>query len=99
MNESKKLLSFLVKDEFSLNESEIQNHAATVAQEQADENGWTSILVKLSGTPYILEDKFKCYPFDVFGNDGGNQSNGSSDSEDEFTHTSGGHGIAAQPSL
>lgn len=89
----------MVKDEFSLDESEIQNHAVTVAQEQADENGWTSISVKLSGTPYISEDKFQCYPFDVFGHEGGNQNSDPSNSEDEFTHSSGGHGIAAHPSL
>lgn len=98
MTEVKKLLSFVLKDEFSLNESEIQKRAENVAEEQAFENGWSNITVKLSGKP-TQDSKFHCYPFDVFGREGGSENNNTSESDNESTHSSNGFGIAAQPSL
>ena len=96
MNEPKKLLSFILKDEFSLSLSEIQSRAEAMADEQAVDNGWSRITIKLAGDSYVQEDKFKCYPFDVFGYESDAQDNGSSDSESKSSVKSVSRGIAAQ---
>lgn len=94
MENIKKLISFVLKDEFSLSPDEIQRRAEGVAQEQAFENGWDNISVKSTGN-FTQENNFKCYPYDVYGNDGGSENTGSS--TEEPSNSSDGYGIAAQP--
>lgn len=95
MSSIKKLISFVFQDEFSLDSNEIQKRAEVVAQNQANENGWTNLILKLSGAPF-KDETFTCYPFDVYGIEGSSQGSGSSDSDHSRDHSSSGHGIAAQ---
>lgn len=95
MSSIKKLISFVFQDEFSLDSNEIQKRAEVVAQNQANENGWSNLILKLSAAPF-KDEKFTCYPFDVYGTEGNSQGSTSSEGDFSQDHSSSGHGIAAQ---
>lgn len=98
MNELKKLLTFEIKDEFSLSEDELRKRAELVAIEHASENGWSDIAIDFSNAvTNTQEDKFKFYTVDVYGVERDSENTNTSSSKTESTLPRRSNGIAAQP--
>ena len=69
MATSKKLDTFILKDEFNLPEAELLKQAQASAFRRAEMSGWVDVSVARAAAPVSNEGSLRCFSFDIFGVD------------------------------